>query len=342
MVAKIIAEMAWAHDGDLSKAKSILSSAKRAGADFFGIHVTSLVDYMVPFYGSGEGRVSEGKDTGDIFGYLSSINLSNDDWVDLRNYAKSIDIPLCVMPNDIQSMEFIEKKMKPESFVIAASAFCEYPLINRIASQNRQTFLRIGGASLGEVENVIEIFREIGNRKIVLLHGYQNYPTKIENSNISYMRTLKDMFGLPVGLADHIDGASPLSEILPILALPFGAEFIEKHITFDRSEKGEDFEAALDEEGFSRFVGNVRAAEIALGSPHWLGFTEGEEKYRKVSRKRVVAAAAIASGTVIEDKHLAFKRADEGFELQFVDQITGRKTNQDLSKDQAITDEVLL
>ena len=90
MGIKIIAEMAWAHDGNLDKAKKILSSAKNAGADLFGVHITSISDYMVPFYGSGQGRVSEGKDTGDIYGYLSSIDLSRDDWISLQKHANYV------------------------------------------------------------------------------------------------------------------------------------------------------------------------------------------------------------------------------------------------------------
>ena len=73
--------------------------------------------------------------------------------------------------------------------------------IKRIASQKRKTFLRIGGASLGEIETVIEIFRKVKIFDLVLLHGYQNYPTKIENSNISYLSTLNNLFGFPVSLA---------------------------------------------------------------------------------------------------------------------------------------------
>ena len=52
MGIKIIAEMAWAHDGILTKLKKILSSAKNAGADLFGVHITSISDYMVPFMGA--------------------------------------------------------------------------------------------------------------------------------------------------------------------------------------------------------------------------------------------------------------------------------------------------
>ena len=148
--------------GILTKQKNF-KFGKKCGRRLVGVHITSISDYMVPFYGSGQGRVSEGKDTGDIYGYLSSIDLSRDDWISLQKHAKLCDMPLCMMPNDIESMDFIEKKLAPDYFVIAASAFCEYPLIKRIASQKRKTFLRIGGASLGEIETVVEIFRKVKN-----------------------------------------------------------------------------------------------------------------------------------------------------------------------------------
>ena len=57
MSTYIIAEMAWAHDGSVEKAIRIMKAAKESGADAIGIHITDLPSYMVPHYGSGEGRV---------------------------------------------------------------------------------------------------------------------------------------------------------------------------------------------------------------------------------------------------------------------------------------------
>ena len=75
----IIAEMAWGHDGSLDQAIELATEAKKAGADSISIHVTDLDSYMVKHYGSGEGKVSAGREMLDIYKYLDKINLSNED-----------------------------------------------------------------------------------------------------------------------------------------------------------------------------------------------------------------------------------------------------------------------
>ena len=101
----IVAEMAWAHDGSLDKAIRIMRAAAEAGANAIGIHITDIPNYMVPHYGSGEGRVSAGKENLQVYQYLQDINLSNDDWSAFSKEAKALDIKLCVMPNDYSSLK---------------------------------------------------------------------------------------------------------------------------------------------------------------------------------------------------------------------------------------------
>lgn len=333
---KIIAEMAWAHDGSLEKAINIMKAAKDAGADAIGIHITSLNNYMVPHYGSGKGKVSEGKEHLQIFNYLVDINLSNEDWVTFAKEAKSCEIDLCIMPNDMESLHFAHEQLKPKYFVISAASFIEREFIERLAQTNTTTFFRIGGALLGEIEQAVNWFRKTSSAEIVLLHGFQNYPTKLEDTNIAQLKSLQDIFGLPVGLADHIDGSSPLALTVPLLAIPYGAEYIEKHITWDRAEKGEDFESALNPDDFKLFVDYVSAAQIAIGHGAWQQLTEASVRYRNITRKRVVAAANISQGERIQLSDLTFKRSDVGLTPEMKDYLIGRTLKKDIKENDAI------
>ena len=337
----IIAEMAWAHDGSIEKAKHIVKGAADATADVINIHVTSLSDYMVPHYGSGEGRVSEGKDDTGIFNYLDSINLNNDDIAEVISYSKDNGLLVSVMCNDIPSVKFVSS-LNPDIFVVASSCFSEEELVWEIAKQQKPIFLRIGGSTLGEVEKIVNLVKDGGNDDIALIHGFQNYPTKLEDMHIAYLSTLQKIFNLPGGFADHTDGGSQLAQLVPIAAVSVGANIIEKHITYDRSEKGEDFESALNPEDFKNLVTNIREIEKSLGSLHLCPFSEAEMSYRQVSKKRTVAKKDLNAGQVLQQGDMTFKRSDDGVYPDESKYLVGRTLKYDIKENYGITFDILM
>jgi len=194
----------------------------------------------------------------------------------------------------------------------------------------------IGGASLGEIDQTVRLVRESGNQDFVLLHGIQLYPTDLSCLNLSALRVLQTVFNCPVGLADHIDGGSELAPVLPLLALPYGATVIEKHITLDRELKHEDFEAALGVGEFRRFVEHIRRAEMAIGNGAVGALTPADLKYRRVSRKRIVLRAPLSKGVVLSRDHLTFKRSDYGAEPSQLSLLVGRTLHCDVDKDEGV------
>src|SRR4051812_29420609 len=109
----VVAEMAWAHDGSVTKAKKIIDGAAAAGADSINFHLTSVSDYMVPYYGAGPGRISGGKDISQIYRYLLDLNLSNSEFLELFSYARNRGLITSAMCNDLASLEFARDAAKP-------------------------------------------------------------------------------------------------------------------------------------------------------------------------------------------------------------------------------------
>ena len=335
--AFVIAEMAWSHDGSLEKAKAIVKGTSDAGADAISIHVTSMKDYMVKAYGAAAGQtLSAGKEQEIVYDYLNRINLNNSDWKELFAYARSLGLAICAMTNDIKSLRLCEK-LKPDAYVIATACFVEENLVSEIAKQKKPVILRIGGATLGEIENTINLINRLGTGDIMLLHGIQLYPTRIEDTHLRLIPALKEIFGLPVGLADHIDAESSLALVIPMAALGSGANAIEKHITHDRSLHGEDIEAALNPDEFKTFVNYIRETEKSLGVSHFRTFSAAELKYRAVSRKRTVASRPIKRGQKLTQEDIIFKRADSGIYPDESRFIVGRTAGEDIEKDSSIT-----
>jgi len=338
----IIAEMAWGHDGSIEQAINIAKEAKVAGADSISIHVTDLNNYMVKYYGSGEGKVSAGRESLDVFDYLDKINISNENWLNFEKKIREIELGLVVMPNDFPSLEFSEKFLNPDYYVISAACFVEDEFLKQVARKNRKTLFRIGGAYLGEIEKAVNLFRKEGNNDIVLLHGFQNYPTNLEETNVSQLKVLKDLFGCEVGLADHIDGGSPIAKVIPVLALAFGATYVEKHITLNRNDKSEDFESALNPNDFKDMVDFIHTSEVALGNSNFTDLSKATKRYRSISRKRIVANNDISKGSKITSDDIIFKRSDVGMQPDDYKLVINRTAKENILRDESITLEKLV
>ena len=329
----IIAEMAWSHDGSVSKAIKLLRAAKNSGANYFGIHITNLKTYMSKYYQNSPGKVSQGKENLDIYKYLDKINLTNENWILLKKTAKKIKMELCVMPNDIESLTFTKKYIKPEMYALSAASFNEKLMINRIAGTKKKVVIRTGGATLNKIKKIKKIFKKKKNNKFTLLHGIQVYPTSVGEINLNQLTTLKKKFKCSIGLADHIDGGNEFAIYLPALAVPLGVDVIEKHITLDRKEKSEDFEAALDPKNFEKMVRSIKLSIKSLGKKNFSGLSKSELRYRQVSRKRTVAKIKINKGDKISPKNIIFKRSDTGIDPLKIENYFGKKSKKEINED---------
>lgn len=332
----VIAEMAWSHDGSAALAEQIVRDAAAAGANAISIHITHMPDYMVRHYGAGPGRVSAGKDVKPVFDYLSEINLSFDDWRRVAAAARAAGLDVVVMPNDAKSLAFAAT-LPPQAFVLSAACFEELDFIAAVGRHGLPVYLRVGGATLGEIETAVNTLRRAGNTAITLLYGHQNYPTRIEDTNLQLLATLKQTFGLPVGIAEHIDAEDDFALVAPLLAVPLGVSCIEKHITHDRAKKGEDFESALNRDELRLLVERLRKAERAMGQAAAAGLDESSARYRAVARKRLVAARDIGAGAVVSADDLIAKRADEGVSPTYAAALVGQVARRDIARDQGIT-----
>ncbi|MBN1198064.1 MAG: N-acetylneuraminate synthase family protein [Bacteroidales bacterium] len=344
----IIAEMAWSYTGSFETAIRILRSVKEAGADAIGIHLTNMETYMTRDYRclAGQTLSARGDDQGDaedVYGYLDKINMKNEEWIRFGEEASRLDIDVVAMCNDFESFLF-SKQMPVKKYVIAASLFYEFDFIREIIRYNNNVIIRIGGANLKEIDGIVSFILGVDPAsQINLLAGIQLYPTPIDQLQIGSIPAIQERYlgkNVTVGLADHIDGDHPYAIYLPALALSFGIDTIEKHITTDRKEKLEDYEAALGGHAFREFVTFIRTAETALGdgSLDYL-VNPQNEKYRLVLRKRIVAARPIPAGTVISREHVAFKRNDFGLELEYLEEVIGRKAIRHIEVDEGIRKE---
>lgn len=341
----IIAEMAWGHTGSLQNALDILQGIKDAGAQAIGIHLTDLETYMTKDYRCLVGQtlsVTDEDNSGQtIYEYLDKINLSPDEWREFAKHAQNLEIDIIAMCNDMKSFEF-SRELPIKKYVISAASFLESDLIDSFMSVNPNLVVRIGGATLPEIDALVDyVLAKDDKATIELLIGIQLYPTPISQMYIGSIAELKKRYNDPrvlFGLADHIDGDDENAKYLPALALPYGIQSIEKHITTAREAKLEDFEAALSIKDFKTFVQFIQNAEDALGDENLAYLTNDQyQRYRMVSRKKVVANAALSKGATIKREDVTFMRADSGCQLSDLPDLLGKTLKRDIQVQEGLT-----
>jgi sialic acid synthase SpsE len=184
----------------------------------------------------------------------------------------------------------------------------------------------------------------VGAAPVGLLHGYQTFPTPIEEIRYRELLAWKERYRVPVGFLDHTDGGSAFALVAPALAVAHGADLVEKHFTLDRSEKGFDYQSSLNPEDFYRMVELLRQAERARadGQP---GEPEGARRYHRMMARSIVAATLVPRGAALTADMLAFKRTDPRFDAGFAPReahrLIGRRATRPIQADEILRDEML-
>jgi N-acetylneuraminate synthase/N,N'-diacetyllegionaminate synthase len=184
-----------------------------------------------------------------------------------------------------------------------------------------------GGCNLGEVERALAVIAEAGNPSVLLLHCTTAYPTPPEQVNLRAMLTLRDPFGLDVGLSDHSQGNE-----VAFAAVGLGACVIEKHFTLDRAMAGPDHKASLEPDELKRMVGEIRTVESCLGDGI-KRMAPSEADTANVARKSIVAARDLPAGAVLDRNSVTVKRPGTGLPPAFLEFVLGRRLRKPVQAD---------
>jgi len=325
----VIAEMACSHDGDPALARTIVDAAGRAGADAIQFQIWLAKDIMVPQHPA--------------FGQLCRLELPRACWRELADYTRAqhpgLDIIACVYDPD--SADFAST-LAVDAYKLHAADLSNPSLVSHVSTLGRRIDLSVGSSTIDEIAAAIGWIRAASNIPIWLMYGYQNFPTRIDDVHLRYMRTLRERFDLPVGYQDHTDAEDPAAFWIPAAALGAGVRILEKHLTHDRAKKGADYQAALDPSEFADFVRMVRTVDQALGSAAPRPFSDDELRYRRYSKKSIVAARALGEGHRITGADLLFRRAEAlGVPPAEAPRLVGRSTRRAIPQFGTIADEDL-
>jgi N-acetylneuraminate synthase len=330
----IIAEAGVNHNGDLGLALQLVDAAITAGADAVKFQTWITSKLVVDHAPLAEYQAKSSLGNSSQFGLLEALELSFDEFRDIKAYADKRGILFLSTPDEEESADFLQT-LGVVAYKVGSAEITTLPYLRHIARKRRPIILSTGMATHAEVAAAVAAVRATGNDSIALLHCVSAYPAPAAHCNLRAMETLERDFDCPVGFSDHTQGVN-----VALAAVARGAAVLEKHMTLDRGLAGPDHRASLEPAEFAAMVKAIREVESALGDGIKRPM-ESEIETRSIVRKRVVAAREMPAGHLIEMGDIALRRASAGLGAEASEFVIGRKLRSPVAASSPIEKDML-
>ena len=328
----IIAEAGVNNNGRLDLAYELCDAAKKSGADIVKFQTIRTDNNTLKQCEFVKYQKENVKYVNSAYEMLKKLELTDNEFLELKKYCGKQKIEFLSTPSEISALNFLVS-IGMNRIKLGSGDITNIPFLRKVAVLQKKIILSVGMATLGEIEEAVnELIKEGAKQdNIVLLHCHSAYPSDIIDINLKVLLTLKQAFGLNVGLSDHTLGIE-----VDIAAVALGAVMIEKHFTLNNSMQGPDHKMSLNPDDFSLMVNSIRNVEKALGNGI-KKVSNAELELIKVSRKCIVAARHIAVGDIFTKNNLTVKRPCLGINASKWDHVIGRKAKKCFDKDEVIT-----
>ena len=319
----IIAEVGNNHQGKLDEAKALIDMASEAGVDSVKFQMRS----MEALYGKQSNKRSVSQDLGVQYtsDLLSKFQLSDDDLFKAFDHCKLNEVePICT-PWDLESLKKLED-YGMKAYKVASADFTNHELLRELAKTHVPLICSTGMSTEDEILESSELLKSLGVQGI-LLHCNSTYPTPFKDVNLNYIRVLRK-FGFDVGYSGHERG-----NFIPLAAIALGACVIEKHITFNKDQEGNDHKVSLLPEELKEMVDQIRMSQEALGNDNPRSITQGELMNREVLAKSLYSVRKISQGEKITRDLIVVKSPGQGLQPNKLELLVGRIANRDIEED---------
>ena len=314
-----IAEISANHLGNFDRAKKLVHAAISAGASAIKFQTYTATTMTLDLERE-DFKISDGHP---LWGGRKLFDLyeeAHTPWAwhsELFDICRDANVIPFSSPFDSTAVDFLESLDAP-MYKIASMETGDLALIRRVAETGKPLIISTGATEWREIEEFVEVVDKAGNRDLTLLVCTSSYPSDPADAHLRRIETLRNRFGVKVGLSDHTLGIG-----VSIAAIALGATAIEKHLTIRRSDGGADGAFSMEPEEFAMLVKEGTSAALALGIPKW-SMQESEKESRRLRRSLYIVKDVVA-GDLVTQENVRAIRPGGGCAPKFKDGMLGKK-----------------
>ncbi|MBM9501958.1 N-acetylneuraminate synthase family protein [Leptospira sp. 201903071] len=290
----IIAEVGSNHCQDINLAFETIDAAVAAGADavkFQSLNVDQL--YLNP--------------SQEIIDLHKKIDFPEEWHLILKQYCEEKGILFFSSPTYLSVVDLMEE-ISVSLYKLASAQVGTFPqIIEKVAKTGKPVILSTGLVDYGQVQKVVQIFKNAGNEKYIILHCNSLYPAPYNKVNLRLMNVYSEMFDCISGFSDHT-----LGNHICVAAVALGAKVIEKHITLRRDLPSPDAPLAIEPHEFSDLVKSIREVEESLQFSPRLSLEKDEFKFKNRILYKPILKVSKLKGSFVDVEDFEFKRTALG------------------------------
>jgi len=315
----IIAEMSGNHNQSLERALEIVEAAAKSGVHALKIQ-TYTADTMTLNMSNKDFKI-EDKDSlwhgNNLYKLYQQAHTPWEWHKPIFERCRELGLIPFSTPFDETAVDFLEELNTP-MYKIASFENNHIPLIKKVAATGKPMIISTGMATLAELDETVRTARNAGCKDIILLKCTSTYPATPENTNISTIPHMRELFNCQVGLSDHTMGIG-----VSVASVALGATVIEKHFTTSRADGGVDSAFSMEPSEMQALVMDATRAWQALGHVTY-GPTEQEMKSLKF-RRSIYITKDLKIGDVLTKENLSVIRPSYGLAPKYYEQLLGKK-----------------
>jgi sialic acid synthase SpsE/radical SAM superfamily enzyme YgiQ (UPF0313 family) len=330
----LIAEAGVNHDGELPTALELVDAAKEAGADCVKFQAFSADDLAVKDAPKAPYQTACGDEGESQYEMLKRYELSEEDFRAVFQHCRERKIDFLATPFSVPWVQSLTR-MGVTAFKIGSGNIEAVDLLNAIGRTNLPVIMSTGMSDMAEVERALDRLRAAGCGELAVLHCVSLYPTRLEQANLSAIRTLAEATDLPVGFSDHTE-----EEITGALAVAAGAGILEKHLTLDKNRPGPDHKMSMEPHELWEYIKLARAASTACGTGTKKPRQE-ELDVKKTVRLSAVSTIFLKAGTIITKEMITSgvftaKRPGDGYPADQIHNMINSTVVRDINPDEIV------
>jgi sialic acid synthase SpsE/sugar phosphate isomerase/epimerase len=318
----VIAEIGNNHNGSFARAIEMIDLAASMGADCAKFQMRHLDEVYRQ-----RTLKKDGEDLGTeyVLDLLQRFELTTDEQRKLAAHCKAKGILYLCTPWDAKSVAVLESIGVP-AYKVASADLSNLPLLDILCKTGKPLILSTGMNGRAEVQVTVD-FLNARKAKFALLHCNSTYPAPLHDIQLRWMGELRKIHP-HVGYSGHERGTA-----VTLAAVALCAEIVERHFTLDRTMEGPDHAASLEPAEFAKLIADIREIEQALGDGGERRISQGEMINRENLSKSLVAASALAAGTLLTSAHIKVRSPGQGLSPQHYEKLLGRTLSHDMHEE---------